>query len=121
VFNVTAAYCWSQEVHGVYLIEGAEPDISVALHWCKYAREELHLDMSLIKKYPHHYPDQRGTQLANIYPNAWLGLFYDWFQRVYIRYEFPVYLKSHRRQLAEPKKPTLLPAPGREGNKQKRA
>ena len=108
VFNVTAAYCWSQEFQGIHLHEGAEPDISVGLLWRKYAREVLHLDMSLVRKYPHHYPDKRGTQLANIYPNAWLGLFHDWFQRMYIRYEFPVYLKSLRCQLPGSKDPILL-------------
>src|SRR6266496_4634889 len=29
VFNVIAAYCWSRELHGEYLKEGSEPDISV--------------------------------------------------------------------------------------------
>jgi hypothetical protein len=115
VFNVIAAYCWSRELHGEYLMEGSEPDVSVAMHWCTYACEELYLDMSLIKKYPHHYPDHRRAQPANVYPNAWLGLFHDWFQRIYIPYIWLVYLKTHQRQLPGPKNLKVLLAPGREG------
>lgn len=55
------------------------------------------LDMSLVKKYEHHYPpdDKRKIQLANIYPNAWYGHFRDWFQKQYLKVKFKKYLATH--------------------------
>lgn len=82
------------EQRGYELPGKAVPDSSVGRRWCDYAREVLHLDMSLVKEYPHHYPDHRGTINANIYPIAWQGLFTVWFRTIYIPIHLPVYLKG---------------------------
>jgi hypothetical protein len=101
VFNEIAAVCWSLEFQGAHLRADAVPDISVGQMWCKHARH-LGLDLSLVRQYPHHYPDRRGVQAANIYPNAWLGAFRDWFQTHYLRHHFPAYLKAHALALPSP-------------------
>ena len=101
VFNEIAAVCWSLEFQGAHLREDAVPDISVGQMWCKHARH-LGLDLSLVRQYPHHYPDRRGVQAANIYPNAWLGAFRDWFQTHYLKHHFPAYLKAHALALPSP-------------------
>jgi hypothetical protein len=95
IFNEIAHVCWGMELRGEHLQEDAVPDISAGLLWCKYARS-LGLDMSLVRQYLHHYPDKRGTQHANIYPNVWLGTFRDWLQRYYLKREFQHYLQTHR-------------------------
>jgi phage regulator Rha-like protein len=107
VFNEIAAVCWSLEFQGAHLREDAVPDISVGQMWCKHARH-LGLDLSLVRQYPHHYPDRRGVQAANIYPNAWLGAFRDWFQTHYLKHHFPAYLKAHALALPSPE-PQPLP------------
>src|SRR2546421_158106 len=61
----------------------------------------LGLDVSLIRRYPHVYPDKRGKQMANIYPNDWLGTFRTWFQIDYLRHEFPIYLSTRLLALPE--------------------
>ncbi|MBO0796763.1 MAG: hypothetical protein J2P36_38270, partial [Ktedonobacteraceae bacterium] len=85
VFGMMAAYCWTDEFRGIHLLENALPDGSIGKKWCDYLRQRG-LDMRQIRKYPHHYPDQRGTIEANIYPNAWLGEFWTWFHGHYLTY-----------------------------------
>jgi hypothetical protein len=72
IFGMVAGYCFTDEFRGVHLAEEALPDGSIGKRWCQYLREQGY-DMCLIKKYLHHYPDKRGSQPANIYPNQWLG------------------------------------------------
>jgi len=79
IFHEIAHVCWGMEFRGAHLREDAVPDISVGKLWCKYAREHG-MDLSEVKQYLHHYPDKRGAQYANIYPNTWPGAFRDWFE-----------------------------------------
>lgn len=81
------------EQEGYQLPDGAVPDISVGRCWCKYARETLLYDMSLVESYLHHYPDKRGAQWANVYPIEWLPEFRKWFYTIYLPENFPSYLK----------------------------
>jgi phage regulator Rha-like protein len=108
IFGFVAGNCFMDEFRDVHLIEEALPDGSIGKRWCTYLRERG-FDMRLVKKYPHRYPDQRGIQHANIYPNAWLGEFWTWFHGVYLKEHYPVYLQTHRRQLPDPKHLTFLP------------
>jgi len=64
-------------------------------------------DLSLIRKYPYCYPDKRGVQLANIYPNAWPGEFWTWFYEQYLQHDYPRYLQTH----AAPAQPEALERP----------
>lgn len=96
IFNEIGHICWQMELKDVHLTEESTPDISVGQLWAKYARSKG-LDMSLAKKYDHHYPpgDRRGIQQAYIYPNAWYGEFRDWFQIQYLKVDFKKYLVTH--------------------------
>ena len=82
-----------EEIRGVLLQESATPDVSVGLFWCRYLREHGY-EMELIIKYQHHYPDKRGMQWANAYPNAWLGTFASWFEGTYLKEFWMNYLKG---------------------------
>jgi hypothetical protein len=93
IFEMVAAYCWNDEYRGVHLSPEALPDVSIGLIWCQYLREHSY-DMSLIRKYPHTYPDRRGAQLANIYPSDWLGAFWTWFHGHYLKGHYPTYLQG---------------------------
>jgi prophage antirepressor-like protein len=93
VFEMVAGFCEGDEYRNVMLIEQATPDISVGLKWCQRLRERG-FDMSLIQKYEHVYPDKRGRQPANIYPNAWLGEYWTWFHGTYLAENYPLYLKG---------------------------
>jgi len=99
IFHEIANVCWWLERQGVHLREDAVPDVSVGLLWMKEVRR-LGLDEHAIGHYLHHYPDTRKAQHANIYPNAWLGLFRDWLQRRYLKEDFQVYIRSHARPLS---------------------
>ncbi len=99
IFREIASECCWLERRGIHLQEDAVPDISVGLLWMKEVRR-LNLDERCIQQYPHHYPDRRSMQYANIYPNAWLELFRDWFQGQYLRCEFSLYIQKHTLQLA---------------------
>lgn len=99
VFNEIAHVCHGLELRGIHLRPLAVPDISVGLKWMQEVRR-LGLDQTLIQRYDHHYPDRRGIQQANIYPNAWLGFFRDWFERQYLPQDFQVYLQLHMQMVA---------------------
>lgn len=109
IFNEIGHICWQYELKDIHLTEESTPDISVGQLWAKYARSKG-MDMSLAKKYNHHYPpgDKRGVQQAFIYPNAWYGEFRDWFQKQYLKVEFKKYLATHmliNGELPQPKTP----------------
>lgn len=84
------------ELRGYQLPDGALPDGSVGKRWCEYVRDVLHLDMRLIQKYPHHYPDKRGIQPANLYPVEWIVPFRKWLYEIYLPEHLPQYLKYLR-------------------------
>lgn len=109
IFNEIGHICWQYELKDIHLTEESTPDISVGQLWAKYARS-IGKDMSLARKYNHHYPpgDKRGVQQAYIYPNAWYGDFRDWFQKQYLKVEFKKYLATHmliNGELPQPKTP----------------
>lgn len=93
IFGMVAAYCRSDEFRNVHLVENALPDGSVGKHWCEFLREQGY-DTSTLKKYPHRFPDKRGVQMANIYPNELLGTFWTWFNVTYLKENYPTYLKN---------------------------
>ncbi|HYU71637.1 MAG TPA: Rha family transcriptional regulator [Ktedonobacteraceae bacterium] len=100
LFGMVGGYCWTDEFREVYLLVNSLPDGSIGKKWCQHLRSRGY-DMSLVKKYPHHYPDQRGTVQANLYPNAWLGEFWTWFHERYLKEDYPEYLKTHRLPAAQ--------------------
>jgi hypothetical protein len=93
IFGMVAAYCRSDEFRNVHLVENALPDGSVGKHWCEFLREQGY-DTSTLKKYPHRFPDKRGVQMANIYSNELLGVFWTWFNASYLKKNYPLYLKG---------------------------
>lgn len=97
IFGMVAAYCRSDEFRNVHLVENALPDGSVGKHWCEFLREQGY-DTTTLKKYPHRFPDKRGVQLANIYPNELLGVFWTWFNASYLKKNYPLYLKGRLMQ-----------------------
>ncbi|HYU72079.1 MAG TPA: BRO family protein [Ktedonobacteraceae bacterium] len=111
IYGFVAGHCWTDEFRDVYLIEEALPDGSIGKRWCNHVRERGY-DMRLVKKYPHRYPDKRGVQWANIYPNEWLGEFWTWFHGQYLKYDYPEYLKTHQRALQAPEQKKQL-SPGK--------
>jgi hypothetical protein len=113
IFGMVAGYCWTDEFRGAYLIDEALPDGSIGLRWCKHLRERG-FDMRQIKKYPYRYPDKRGVQQANIYPNGWLGAFWTWFHGQYLKFDSPEYLRTHMRTIPAPALKQLPPGkPGK--------
>lgn len=112
IFNEIGHICWQMELKDIHLTEKSTPDISVGQLWAIHARS-IGLDMSLAKKYDHHYPpdDRRGVQRAYIYPNAWYGDFRTWFQTQYLKVEFKKYLATHmiiNGELPAPKNPRQI-------------
>lgn len=101
IFNEIAHVFWGMEFKGVKMSEYAVPDISVGKLWMKQVRV-LKLDEGYVLKYPHFYPDKRGKQWANLYPNAWLGDFRNWFHTQYLQREFKEYLLKHSKQIMLP-------------------
>jgi phage regulator Rha-like protein len=93
IFEMIAAYCWTDEYRGMHLSPEALPDVSIGLLWCQYLREHGY-NLRRVRKYPHTYPDRRGTQLANIYPSDWLGAFWTWFHSCYLKEHYPTYLQG---------------------------
>lgn len=67
------------------------PDISIGQAFCKHMRSQGFDIDSVIKKYPHHYPDGRIAS-ANIYPDNLLQPFRFWFNSVYKPDKLPKYL-----------------------------
>jgi hypothetical protein len=68
-------------------------DISVGRTWCHWLRQNGHA--TDFEQYVHSYPDSRGDQLANIYPNELLGTFHDWLEETYIPGKFPDYVRKY--------------------------
>ena len=94
IFQEVAFPFYSAELKGFTLPERAVPDISVGTLWRKYAEFELLLNMSLVEKYKHQYPDHRGERDSYLYPIEWLPAFRVWFHTIYLPIHFPAYLKN---------------------------
>jgi hypothetical protein len=82
------------EAKNIPLHERATIDVSVGRAWCYWLREEKNYDTSTFDQYIHHYPDKRGEQPANIYPNELLGTFRQWLEDNYIPEKFPEYVRK---------------------------
>lgn len=67
---------------GCILPNSVVPDISVGKCWCNQLRKDG-FNMNEIKSYPHRYPGWAHSVPANIYPNAWLPKFREWFENTY--------------------------------------
>jgi Phage regulatory protein Rha (Phage_pRha) len=94
IFGFVAGHCFMDSWRSVHLVENALPDGSIGRLWCRYLRTHG-FDMNQILTYPHTFPDKRGVQPANIYPNEWLGDFWDWFQTCYLCEHYPRYVAAH--------------------------
>jgi ORF6N domain-containing protein len=110
LFAEVGGYCFMEAFRGKHLTEESTPDISVGLHWCPHLRA-IGYDMSRIKRYRHSYPDQRGAQMANMYPDDCLPEFRRWFSEVYLPGPGQEYFQTHQLQLPDPSKPKRLPPP----------
>ena len=95
MFEEIAKLMRDLEAKGVLLHDRATIDISVGKTWCHYLREKEGYNTSRFKQYPHHYPDSRGEQLANVYPFELLGTFRQWLQDTYIPEKFPKYVREY--------------------------
>lgn len=93
IFQEVAWDFFSAEMRGSTLPEGAVPDGSVGRRWSDNIKAKGY-DMSLVMQYPHHYPDQRKTRFASLYPIEWLPDFKIWFREVYLPVYFPLYLRD---------------------------
>lgn len=91
------------------------PDISIGKMFCKYMRDKGYDVDGIVRKYPHHYPDERGVQSANIYPVDWLPEFNKWFNETWKRERLLDYLGS-RDPEALPSIHKLLGLPEAEDN-----
>ncbi|MBW4494514.1 MAG: KilA-N domain-containing protein [Oscillatoria princeps RMCB-10] len=82
------------EAKGVLLHDRATIDISVGRTWCHWLREKGR-NTDEFQQYPHHYPDSRGEQPANVYPFELLGEFHQWLEDTYIPDKFPEYVRNY--------------------------
>ncbi|MEG4293609.1 KilA-N domain-containing protein [Microcoleus sp. C2C3] len=80
------------EAKNILLHDRSTIDISVGRAWCFWLRENQ-FDTEF-EQYTHHYPDQRGEQLANVYPYDLLGKFHQWLEDTYIPEKFPEYVRK---------------------------
>lgn len=92
IFEHIAKLMRDLEAKKVYLYDKATIDISVGKTWCHWLRTQGY-DTNF-EKYTHHYPDDRGEQLANIYPFELLGKFHSWLQETYVPDKFPSYVRE---------------------------
>jgi len=115
IFAEVGGYCFLEEFKGVHLTEESTPDASIGRSFCQHLRE-VGYDMGRIKKYRHLYPDHRGAQWANLYPDDCLAEFRRWFP-MYLRSRWQAYLQTH--QVPTPSEHKQLP-PKRHRAKNKR-
>lgn len=80
------------EAKEIPLHDRATIDISIGRAWCHWLRENG--KDTNFEQYVHSYPDQRGEQLANVYPFELLGEFRQWLQDTYIPEKFPAYVRT---------------------------
>jgi hypothetical protein len=95
IFEEISKLMRNLEAKGVLLHDRATIDISVGRAWCHWLREEENYDTSTLEDYTHYYPDNRGEQLAHIYPFQLLGKFHQWLQDTYIPDKFPCYVRKY--------------------------
>ena len=89
----------------------AMPERSIAQHFARYAKEELHLPEEHRCKYSHVLPNGRVVQ-AWAYDRRYLPLFVQWLWTVYFPQHFPDYARYRARRigLSAPKARKRLPA-----------
>ena len=68
---------------GYVLPDNAVPDISVGKTWASYLRTINIVVEQVARQYPHTYPDRRGSQPCNCYPESMLPTFRQWFREKY--------------------------------------
>jgi prophage antirepressor-like protein len=68
------------ETAGYVLPDNAVPDISVGKTWANYLKSQGIAINSVARQYPHTYPDNRGVQDCNCYPESMLPTFRQWFR-----------------------------------------
>ncbi len=82
------------ETAGYILPDNAVPDISVGKTWANYLKTINIVVEQVAKQYPHTYPDRRGTQPCNCYPESMLPTFRKWFREKYKVDHLQRYLKG---------------------------
>ena len=71
------------ETAGYVLPDDAVPDISVGKTWANFLKAQGIAINSVARQYPHTYPDKRGVQDCNCYPESMLPTFRQWFREKY--------------------------------------
>jgi hypothetical protein len=82
------------ETAGYVLPDNAVPDISVGKTWANYLKSQGVNINAVARQYPHTYPDKRGTQNPNCYPESMLPMFRQWFREKYKVDHLYQYLKN---------------------------
>ncbi len=85
------------ETAGYVLPDDAVPDISVGKTWANYLKSQGVNINSVARQYPHTYPDKRGTQNPNCYPESMLPMFRQWFREKYKVDHLQRYMKTKDR------------------------
>jgi hypothetical protein len=97
------------EIDGYTLPENLVPDISDALIFCRWLRDEHGIDTKSFPKYPHRYEDGRLVW-ANAYPDSLLALWRQHFREVWLPNHGVRYFTG-RDNVALQYLPKLIPAP----------
>jgi len=82
---------------GYVLPDNAVPDISVGKTWASYLRTINIVVEQVARQYPHTYPDRRGIQPCNCYPESMLPTFRQWFRERYKVDHLQRYMKTKDR------------------------
>jgi len=82
---------------GYVLPDSAVPDISVGKTWANYLKTINIVVEQVARQYPHAYPDRRGTQPCNCYPESMLSTFRQWFRERYKVDHLQRYMKTKDR------------------------
>ena len=83
------------ETAGYILPDDAVPDISVGKTWMNFLKANKIAIQT--KQYPHTYPDKRGIQYCNCYPESMLPTFRQWFREKYKVDHLQKYMKTKDR------------------------
>ncbi len=91
--EITTRLIGQMEARGYTLPESMFPDISVGKIFCKWLREEMHLDPESFPVYQHSYEDGRVVS-ARAYPLYLLSPFAIHFHDVWLKEKAPTYFKG---------------------------